>query len=105
MIVTKERDLEDLAYHDLWCIDDKLDVLTYRDWSVIEDYFEMDYPDGIDLTDLNDIIRFEDDFIAELLGYEDWEELLEDRKKDEEDEGEDENEDEDEDEDEDEEED
>ena len=86
MIITKEKSLYDMAYEDLWCIDDKLDVLTEDDWNEIESYFEYEYPNGIDITELNDMIRFEDDFIASLLGYSDWDELVDERKEEDEEE-------------------
>lgn len=81
MIITQEKCLYEIASDDLWCIDDKLDLLTEDDWNELEAYFEMEYPDGLDLTELNDIIRFEDDFVASLLGYADWEELEKARSK------------------------
>lgn len=33
------------------------------------------YPDGMSETELNDLLWFEDDTIAEWLGFEDWEAL------------------------------
>ena len=58
--------------------------MTEDDCDTLESYFETEYPDGINLTELNDIMRFEDDLIAELLGYDDWESLLRDRNGEEE---------------------
>lgn len=48
--------------------DDEIDQVLNR--------FEEVYPDGIDITDLNDIFTFEPDHIAEILGYENWEEVV-----------------------------
>ena len=39
------------------------------------------YPDGIDETQLNDIFWFDDDFMAECLGYNDFETLYTKRHK------------------------
>ena len=41
----------------------------------IEFELEMLYPDCMTDTDVNDLFWFEEDFIAQLLGYEDWEAL------------------------------
>ena len=38
------------------------------------------YPDGCSETDVNDIFWFERDWIAEALGYSDYDELLKDRE-------------------------
>lgn len=81
MIITQEKTLCELARENLWCIDDKLEILSEDDWDALEIYFEMEFPGGIDLTELNDTIRFEDDFIANLLGFERWEELVKDRSE------------------------
>lgn len=51
---------------------EELDTLEF----IIEDmYFESEISD----TTINDIFWFEDDWIAEMLGYENWESLLEER--------------------------
>lgn len=49
--------------------------LTEVELDVIEEYLEDAYPEGMHETDLNDFMWFERDFIAELLGYTDWDEL------------------------------
>lgn len=61
---------------------DTLEDLTDEDCDIIECELEMMYPDGMSETELNDFLRFERDYIAELLGYDDYDELLEDRKED-----------------------
>ena len=55
--------------------------------------FKDIYPDGMSDTQINDIFWFEDDWIAEMLGYEDFEAIMH-RDDEEEDEEEDEDEDE-----------
>lgn len=36
------------------------------------------YPDGMEDGELNDLLWFECDWIAEMLGYRDWEDLIDD---------------------------
>lgn len=54
--------------------------LTNKDFEVIEAHLEDVYPEGMEETQLNDILWFEDDMIANLLGYSDFEELREARE-------------------------
>lgn len=54
---------------------DTLNTLTDEQKDNLEAYLEELYPDGIDETSLNDILWFENDAIAEWLGFEDWEDL------------------------------
>lgn len=75
------------------------EMLTYDELQQVEAILDDEYPDGIDETELNDIFRFEEDTIADWLGFYDWEELCRDHNG-EEDEEEENDEDEDEDEDE-----
>jgi len=51
--------------------------LTPRQLDHIEFVLEELYPDGITDTQVNDIFWFEEDFIAQCLGYRDWEDLEE----------------------------
>ncbi len=53
--------------------------LTWRELDTLQEAIEEIYPDGLSTTDVNDILWFETDWIAELLGYEDWDTLEEDR--------------------------
>lgn len=68
---------------------DTLDTLIEKDLCErLEYHIKNDiFPDGCTDTELNDFLWFEDDFIAELLGYRNWEDLENDRE-DEEEEGE-----------------
>lgn len=59
-----------------------METLTYSELDTLQDVIEEIYPDGLSTTDVNDILWFETDWIAELLGYEDWEALEEDRQND-----------------------
>lgn len=44
-------------------------------FDTIESELEMEYPEGLDETQINDIFWFETDYIATLLGYRNWEHL------------------------------
>ena len=51
--------------------------LTDEELDTIEFILEDIYPDGMDETAINDLFWFDDDWIAEMLGYSDFEELME----------------------------
>ena len=55
---------------------DTVKYLTDGELEQIESIFEELYPDGMDETQINDIFWFEEDWIAEMLGYSDFEELM-----------------------------
>lgn len=59
-----------------------MERLTGRELDTLQEIIEEIYPEGLSETTLNDILWFETDWIAELLGYEDWEALEEDRQND-----------------------
>ena len=74
-----------LSNFEFWSgAEDLANELTDEQLDTIEAQLEMDYPDGIDEEGLNDLFRFEEDYIAQILGYDDWEEFM--HKDDEEDE-------------------
>jgi len=50
-------------------------ILLDEDFDQIEYALEDIYPEGIEETTLNDFFWFETNFIAEILGYNDWETL------------------------------
>lgn len=54
---------------------DTLRTLTHEQCEELEAILEEAYPDGMSATQLNDILWFEYDWIAEMLGFEDWEAL------------------------------
>ena len=66
--------------------EDTLDVLKEKDLcDKLQDILESEiFPDGCSDTDLNDFLWFEDDYIAELLGFRNWEDLENDGEEDEE---------------------
>ena len=54
---------------------DTLNTLTDDQKDALEANLEDLYPDGMDESSLNDLLWFENDSIAEWLGFEDWEDL------------------------------
>jgi hypothetical protein len=54
---------------------DTLNALTDEQKDELEANLEELWPDGMDETSLNDLLWFENDAIAEWLGFEDWEDL------------------------------
>ena len=54
---------------------DTLNTLTDEQKDALEAILEEIYPDGMDETSLNDLLWFEDDAIADWLGFDDWEDL------------------------------
>ena len=53
----------------------RAEVFTPEQMDEIESILEMDYPDGIDETTINDMFWFEEDMLAEWLGFADFEGL------------------------------
>lgn len=73
MKITKEISLKGF---DAWSgARDTLNELTESECEQLESVIEELNPDGIDETSLNDILWFENDWIAECLGYRNWEHL------------------------------
>lgn len=96
MKIYAEKSLRDF---DFWSgAKDTVEYLTLDELDQIEEMLEDINPDGMDETEINDFFWFEDDTIAEWLGYEDFEELMHRDEDDEEEDFEDEDEDEEEDE-------
>ena len=54
---------------------DTAEKLTTEELNMIEKILEEDYPGGITEGELNDLFWFEDDMVAQWLGYEDFEDL------------------------------
>lgn len=73
MKVTSETTLRSFEF---WAgAKDTAERLTADQLDAVECCLEEVYPDGCSETDINDIFWFETDWIAEMLGYEDWEAL------------------------------
>ena len=74
MKVYEEKSLRDFEF---WSgAKDTVKYLTDDELEQIEAILEDAYPDGMEDTQINDIFWFEDDWIAEMLGYNDFEELM-----------------------------
>ena len=74
---------ESLSNFEFWSgAKDRAKYLIYKDFDIIESILEDAYPDGIDETTINDLFWFEEDTIAEWLGYTDFEELMSEREED-----------------------
>ena len=64
---------------------DTVAELTDSELKTVWDFLETErYPDGAEDVEINDFFWFERDFIAELLGYENFDQII-DRNKDDED--------------------
>lgn len=79
MKIFEEKSLIDFEF---WSgAKDTVKYLTDDDLEQIENILNTEYPDGIGETELNDFFWFENDFIAEMLGYSSFDKLMEDREK------------------------
>lgn len=80
MKVTKELSLSNF---DFWGgAKDRARMLTIDELDEIERQLEDVYPDGMDETQINDIFWFDFDWVAQMIGYEDEEDLYNQRNKD-----------------------
>lgn len=68
------------------------ETLTTADFEAIERHLEVVYPDGMSDTEVNDLFWFDNDYLAEILDFEDWEALERDHNGEEEEDEEDEEE-------------
>lgn len=76
-IICEDKSLRDF---DFWSgAKDTVDYLTSDELDTIEDILEDAYPDGMTETQVNDLFWFDTDVIAEWLGYEDFESLINER--------------------------
>lgn len=72
---------ESLSQFNFWSgAKDTAEHLTEEQFDQIESVLEDCYPDGITDTQINDIFWFEEDWIAECLGFADWETLVKHNK-------------------------
>lgn len=54
---------------------DNANCLTYEQLDVLEEILTDIFPNGIDEVQLNDLLWFDEDIVAEWLGYADFDEL------------------------------
>lgn len=74
MIIKTETTLKNF---DFWSgAKDTVKYLTESELETIESYLEELYPEGMTDTELNDFMWFDDDTIAEWLGYNDFDEIM-----------------------------
>lgn len=75
MKITSEKSLRDFEF---WSgAKETVKYLTDEELDTIEEILEDCYPDGMDETTVNDFFWFEDETIAEWLGYTSFEEIME----------------------------
>lgn len=78
---------ESLRSFEFWSgAKDTVKYLTYEELDQIEAILEDLYPDGMSETEINDFFWFEEDTIAQWLGYNDFEELMKREEEEEEEE-------------------
>ena len=86
MKIYTETSLKDF---DFWSgARDTVKYLTDEEMDAIESILEDLYSDGMSDAEVNDFFWFEDDYIAELLGYNSFEEIMYRDEEDEEEEDE-----------------
>jgi len=74
MKILSETNLRDFEF---WAgATDRVKHLTWEQLDTIEETLEDIYPDGIDDVTLNDLFWFDEDIIAEWLGFNSFEELM-----------------------------
>lgn len=73
---------ENLTSFNFWSgARDTVKYLTSDDLNTIESILEDTNPEGMSETAINDFFWFEEDTIAEWLGYSDFEELMNSREE------------------------
>ena len=78
MRVTKEIKLRDFEF---WAGAKQIaDWMSPFELDEIEEHVEALYPQGMSETEINDLFWFDNDWIAELLGFADWEAYLDDNE-------------------------
>jgi len=78
MLITSEKNLTDFEF---WGpAETTARYLTDYQLTQLETVFEDAWPNGIDETRLNDMFAYSRDFIASILGYEDFDQIMEENK-------------------------
>lgn len=77
MTIITDKSLKELEY---WCGAKAItDKLTDEEFDIIEQSLEELYPNGLTMTEINDLFWFDDDFICELIGYDNFDDFCERR--------------------------
>lgn len=72
---------DSLANFEFWSgARDRAKYFTHNDFAQIESILEELYPEGIAETTINDLFWFEEDMLAEWLGFADFEEFEKERE-------------------------
>lgn len=75
MIITREENLRNFEF---WSgAADRVKYLTDEELDQIESILEDCYPEGMTETQVNDFFWFEEDTVAEWLGYNSFDEIME----------------------------
>lgn len=73
MLLTRE---ESLSNFDFWgSAADNAAVLTMEQMDELEDILTNEHPNGMDETELNDLFRYDEDYLAQLLDFDDFDAL------------------------------
>ena len=81
-----ETSFEDFAYNKCWSgAKDTIAELTSDEVERLGQYIEDMFEDEVDETELNDFLWFERDTIAEWLGYDDFDSIMNKNKEESED--------------------
>lgn len=79
MIIITDKALKELEY---WCGAKTItDNLTDEEFDIIEESLIELYPEGLTMTEINDLFWFDGDFICEMIGYDDFDDFYEKRVK------------------------
>ena len=78
MTIIKEQRLEDFEFRSGASY--MAERVTSEEFGIIENYLEELYPDGMDEEQINDFFWFEGDTIAQILGYEDEDDMMKNRR-------------------------
>ena len=74
MKIYEEKSLKDFKF---WGgAEDRRKYFTDEEMEVLEECLNELYPEGLEETQLNDIFWHDSDFLAELVGYNDFDEII-----------------------------
>lgn len=77
MTIIKEERLENFKFWSGACY--LAEKLTSEEFDAIEELLEELYPNGMEEIEINDFFWFDGDTIAQALGYEDEDDMIENR--------------------------
>ena len=74
MRIYEEKSLKDFEFEG--GAQDTVKYFTDEEMEVLEECLNELYPEGLEETQLNDIFWHDSDFLAELVGYNDFDEII-----------------------------